>query len=162
MPLWASLLKFMNAQRGSAGRVGFLGPLLYAPQRGLSGSTVGTLGCTDVTSGRNDTDQLGGYSAGVGYDAISGWGVPNGQKLLAALGSTSSSFTSSGSGRPGKKRKPPPQRSARETERLRTECGWHRCGAAQHSVSAYCGSRNIVLESSCTDGAAFGWFTITA
>ncbi len=102
-PLWASLVTLINAQRGTAGRVGFLGPLLYAPPSGSSGSTIGTLGCTDVTTGQNDTDKVGGYSAGAGYDAISGWGVPNGQKLVAALGSASGSA----GGASGKKPKPP-------------------------------------------------------
>ena len=105
-PLWASLLTLINAQRGSAGRVGYVAPLLYAPPSGGSGATVGTQGCTDVTSGQNDTDKVGGYSAGAGYDAISGWGVPNGQQLLAALGGAPTS-TGSGSGS-GKKPAPKP------------------------------------------------------
>ena len=102
-PLWASLITLINAQRGSAGRIGYLSPLLYAPPSNSSGTTIGALGCTDVTSGQNDTDKVGGYSAGVGYDAISGWGVPNGQKLLVAIGSASGPTT----GRSGKKPKPP-------------------------------------------------------
>jgi kumamolisin len=105
-PLWASLLTLINAQRGTAGRVGYFAPLLYAPPTGGSGATIGTQGCTDVTSGQNNTDKVGGYTAGTGYDAVSGWGVPDGQKLVAALAGSTSSPTSGGTGAT-KKPKPP-------------------------------------------------------
>lgn len=85
-PLWASLITLINEQRGAGNRIGYLTPLLYQTQSGASaGSTVGTQGCTDVDSGNNTTDAIGGYSAGPGYDAVSGWGTPNGKKLQAAL-----------------------------------------------------------------------------
>jgi kumamolisin len=104
-PLWASLVTLINAQRGAAGPVGYLSPLLYAPPTGKTGSTVGALGCTDVTSGDNDTDSVGGYSAAVGYDAASGWGTPNGKNLLAALASIGSSGSSGGK-KPTKPKRP--------------------------------------------------------
>ena len=52
-----------------------------------SGSTIGEAGCTDITSGNNASHpQPGkGYVASQGYDAVTGWGVPNGKALLAAL-----------------------------------------------------------------------------
>jgi len=84
-PLCASLIALMNAARGPGKRVGFLTPVLYQGNGGTTGTPVGTLGCTDVTSGENTTDAIGGYPAGKGYDAVSGWGTPNGKKLLAAL-----------------------------------------------------------------------------
>ena len=38
------------------------------------------------TQGNNASPQPGvGYHAGIGYDAVSGWGVPNGQALLDSL-----------------------------------------------------------------------------
>ncbi len=44
------------------------------------------MGCTDVTSGNNTSSTLGkGYSAGPGFDAVTGWGVPDGTALLQAL-----------------------------------------------------------------------------
>lgn len=46
---------------------------------------VGAIGCTDVTHGNNLTAQVGGYTAGPGYDAVSGWGTPNGKKLAQAI-----------------------------------------------------------------------------
>jgi kumamolisin len=41
----------------------------------------------DITVGNNDTDGLlgGQYKAGPGWDACTGWGVPDGGKLLTAL-----------------------------------------------------------------------------
>ncbi len=84
-PLCASLIALMNAARGPGKRVGFLTPVLYQGKGGSTGTPAGALGCTDVTSGDNTTDAIGGYQAGKGYDAVSGWGTPNGKKLLAAL-----------------------------------------------------------------------------
>jgi kumamolisin len=85
-PLVAALIALLNSKRPPDDRVGYLTPVLYQPRNGAStGPTVGTLGCTDVVSGNNTTAQAGGYSAGPGYDAASGWGTPNGVKLQAAL-----------------------------------------------------------------------------
>ena len=82
-PLVASLVARMNAATGT--RFGYLTPRLYQSVAGTNGQTVGSAGCTDVTSGNNKTAHAGGYSAGPGYDCASGWGTPNGVKLLAAL-----------------------------------------------------------------------------
>ena len=41
--------------------------------------------CTDIVVGDNVTDQIGGYAAGDGYDAVTGWGTPNGVALMKAL-----------------------------------------------------------------------------
>jgi len=84
-PLWASLIALLAGAPARPWKPQFLAPLLYAT--GSSGQPVGASGCTDVTSGDNTSSTLGkGYSAGPGFDAVSGWGVPNGAKLLAALG----------------------------------------------------------------------------
>ena len=53
--------------------VGWLNPLLY-------GALAGSGALRDITSGDN-----GGYTAGAGWDACTGWGVPVGARLLAAL-----------------------------------------------------------------------------
>ncbi len=85
-PLVAALVARLNANRPPDKRLGYLTPVLYqARGGGNSGPTVGSLGCTDVTKGKNTTAHAGGYSAGPGYDAASGWGTPNGVKLQAAL-----------------------------------------------------------------------------
>jgi kumamolisin len=70
-PLWAGLIALMNQKLGQP--VGFLNPLLY-------GSLAGKGLFDDITSGNN-----GAYSAGAGWDACTGWGSPNGTKLLNAL-----------------------------------------------------------------------------
>jgi kumamolisin len=82
-PLWASLITLINAARGQGKRIGYLTPLLY--QNAAGGSTLGAAGCTDIVSGDNNTATVGGYNAGPGYDAVSGWGTPNGMALAAAL-----------------------------------------------------------------------------
>ncbi len=83
-PLVASLLTLINAGRPAANRVGYLTPVLYQSNGG-NGTTVGAASCTDVQSGENVTDKIGGYTAGPGYDAVSGWGTPNGKKLASAI-----------------------------------------------------------------------------
>jgi kumamolisin len=84
-PLCAALIARINAKRPRTKPVGYLTPALYQPVAGDKKKTIGAMGCTDVTSGNNSTASCGGYSAGRGYDAMSGWGTPNGRKLLAAL-----------------------------------------------------------------------------
>jgi kumamolisin len=69
-PLWASLIARLNQGLGS--RVGFLNPTLY------SSLASGVL--NDITSGNN-----GAYAAGPGWDACTGFGSPNGTRLLAGL-----------------------------------------------------------------------------
>jgi kumamolisin len=71
-PLWAGIIALTNQKLGH--HVGFLNPLLY-------GTVVGTGSFQDITSGNN-----GDYSAKVGWDPCTGWGTPNGGKLLKALG----------------------------------------------------------------------------
>ena len=88
-PLWAGLVARLNQQLGTP--AGFLTPLLYP-------SAVSTSGFNDVTSGNNDiTGQIGGYNAGPGWDACTGWGSPKGTALAAALGA-SGGGSGSGSG----------------------------------------------------------------
>ena len=83
-PLWASLIALMAGSSQQAWKPQFLAPLLYAD--GAGGEAVGANACVDVTSGSNTTTSLGkGYSAGPGFDAVSGWGVPGGSALLSAL-----------------------------------------------------------------------------
>jgi kumamolisin len=71
-PLWAGLVALINQKLGRP--VGFLNPLLY-------GSLAGRGLFNDIVTGNN-----GAYAAGPGWDACTGWGSPNGNKLLKALG----------------------------------------------------------------------------
>lgn len=70
-PLYAGLVALLNQKLPQ--HVGWLNPLLYGP---LAGNGA----MRDITRGDN-----GGYTAGAGWDACTGWGVPVGSKLLAAL-----------------------------------------------------------------------------
>jgi kumamolisin len=69
-PLWAALIARLN--QGLNARCGYLNTILYAQ------FATGVL--NDITSGNN-----GAYSAGVGWDACTGLGSPQGQRLLHAL-----------------------------------------------------------------------------
>jgi kumamolisin len=85
-PLIASLVALINAARGAGKRIGYLTPLLYQSSNGSPGApTIGAIACRDVVSGDNITAKVGGYTSEHGYDAVSGWGTPDGGKLLAAL-----------------------------------------------------------------------------
>ena len=81
-PLWASLIARL---RGAGKQVGYLTPQLYQPSATSGGKPVGAAGCNDITSGNNDTAAAGGYAAGPGYDAVTGWGSPIGTKLAQLL-----------------------------------------------------------------------------
>jgi kumamolisin len=83
-PLWAALITLINAALPASQAQRFLTPLLY--QNGADGKPRGSA-CRDIVVGQNaSSPQPGvGYSASAGYDAVTGWGVPDGQALLAAL-----------------------------------------------------------------------------
>ncbi|HEY2335485.1 MAG TPA: S53 family peptidase [Solirubrobacterales bacterium] len=84
-PLWAALLaRIAAAGKPSAGPA-FLAPLLY--QNGSNGKPLGANACVDITKGDNASQpQPGvGYKATPGFDAVSGWGAPDGEKLLESL-----------------------------------------------------------------------------
>ena len=77
-PLWASLIARINAIMGK--RVGNFNALLYT--KFGPGNVL-----RDITAGNNDVEGLlnGQYPAGPGWDACTGWGAPDGKKLLAAF-----------------------------------------------------------------------------
>ena len=77
-PLWASLIARINKATGT--RAGNFTALLYQKW-----GPAGVL--RDITIGNNDTDGLlnGQFAAKAGWDAATGWGVPDGGKLLAAI-----------------------------------------------------------------------------
>jgi kumamolisin len=107
-PLVGALITLINGSLKAPNRTGYLNPVLYqaaagaaAPGAGATagagaagtgstagataGATIGATCCTDVTSGDNKTAKAGGYSAGTGYDAVSGWGTPIGTELEKAI-----------------------------------------------------------------------------
>ena len=77
-PLWAALIARLAA---AGANVQYLTPLLYQP----GGNPLGARACNDIKVGNNDSAPIGGYSAGTGFDPASGWGSPDGQKLLNGL-----------------------------------------------------------------------------
>jgi kumamolisin len=81
-PLWAGLIARLN----KAGKpVQYATPLFYQSNPRTNNQPLGSLVCNDITQGNNDTAAAGGYSAGSGYDAVTGWGSPNGANLLNYL-----------------------------------------------------------------------------
>ena len=84
-PMWAALVARINAGLSPAKRQRFLTPLLYKTLTG--GQSVGRVSSRDITSGDNASHpQPGnGYEAGTGFDAVTGWGVPDGATLLKSL-----------------------------------------------------------------------------
>jgi kumamolisin len=82
-PLVAAMVALINAQLGRGLKVGYLTPLLYQPA--ADGHPMGASVCSDVVSGSNATAKTGGYSAQLGYDAVCGWGTPDGIQLMQAL-----------------------------------------------------------------------------
>jgi kumamolisin len=81
-PLWAALIARINQNLPKGKRVGYLTPVLY---QASGNSTVGAVACRDIISGDNKTSAVGGYSSGSGFDAVTGWGTPLGDKLLEEL-----------------------------------------------------------------------------
>ena len=84
-PLWAALVARVNAALPPAKQQRFVTPLLY--RNGKRGVPIGQHATRDVTSGHNSSHPHPGrgYRARPGFDAVGGWGVPDGVKLLNAL-----------------------------------------------------------------------------
>lgn len=77
-PRWAGFLALVNQQAVAGGNstLGFINPAIYSIGKGASYHS----GFHDITSGSNNK-----YSAGPGYDLVTGWGSPNGTGLINAL-----------------------------------------------------------------------------
>jgi len=79
-PLWAGLLA--RIYQGLGKNLGYINPLLY--------EKIGPQGVLRaITEGQNGIHGVKGYSAGPGWNACTGWGTPNGRKLLTALSTIS-------------------------------------------------------------------------
>lgn len=77
-PTWAGFALLYNQKALAAGRpkLGFANPALYQIGSGSGRASA----FHDVTSGSN-----GAYTAGIGYDNVTGWGSPIGDGLATAL-----------------------------------------------------------------------------
>ncbi len=73
-PVWAGFCALINEARATANKpfLSFLSPLIYP--------LLGTACLRDITAGSN-----GAYTAGAGYDRVTGIGVPNVAELMKAL-----------------------------------------------------------------------------
>ncbi|MDA4136343.1 MAG: protease pro-enzyme activation domain-containing protein [Thaumarchaeota archaeon] len=76
--LWAGIIGIILQARGGAA-LGNFAPALWQ----LASSASYSADFHDVTSGSN-----GGYSAGTGWDPVTGWGTPIASNLIASLAST--------------------------------------------------------------------------
>ncbi|KAJ6494306.1 subtilisin-like protein [Mycena sanguinolenta] len=78
-PIFASIVAAVNDARIAAGKspVGFINPALYSPA--LQGAF------NDVKVGSNPGCQTQGFPAAPGWDAVSGLGTPNFEKMKAAF-----------------------------------------------------------------------------
>lgn len=84
-PLWAALIARVNAKLPRGKQQRFLTPLLYQK---IDGEPRGSLVCRDISDGTNNTSSPlpdKGYTVGSGYDAVTGWGAPDGMALLKSL-----------------------------------------------------------------------------
>ena len=74
--MWAGLVAILN--QGLGHKLGFFNPLLY--------ENLGPAGIfRSVLSGHNGSEDLSGFCAGPGWNAATGWGTPDGAKLLQTL-----------------------------------------------------------------------------
>jgi subtilase family serine protease len=81
-PRWAGFLALAN-QQGDGSLLGFLNPTLYGLGQSANYGNV----LHDITSGDNfNSGSPDLFSDVTGYDLVTGWGSPNGQGLLNALG----------------------------------------------------------------------------
>jgi len=88
-PLWAGVIALADQQAGQ--HLGFVNPAIYAIARGPAYHQA----FHDVVTGDNSvlwpTGVFVGYSAGPGWDPVTGWGSPNAQYLVPLLARTARS-----------------------------------------------------------------------
>ncbi|MEV5878123.1 S53 family peptidase [Streptomyces sp. NPDC052101] len=84
-PLWASLIARINALLPPEKQQRFFTPLLY--QSGANGTPLGQAACRDIAVGHDNASNppAVGYPVKQGFDAVTGWGVPDGVALLKGL-----------------------------------------------------------------------------
>ena len=82
-PLWAAVIALADQEAGR--HLGFVDPALYAIARGSAYHRA----FHDVVTGDNSvlwpTGVFTGYSAGPGWDPVTGWGSPDAQYLVPLL-----------------------------------------------------------------------------
>jgi hypothetical protein len=86
--MWAGVSRLI-AQAQGVTRLGNINSRLYE----LGNLQSASSGLHDVTAGNNANNGIPGYSAGVGYDLVTGWGSPDIAKLVAAFPGAAASTT---------------------------------------------------------------------
>jgi subtilase family serine protease len=88
-PLWAAIIALADQQAGQ--RLGFINPAIYHIARGPDYHHA----FHDIVTGDNSvlwpTGVFTGYTAGPGWDPVTGWGSPNAQYLVPVLAHTARS-----------------------------------------------------------------------
>ncbi|MGC2757775.1 MAG: hypothetical protein WA217_14630, partial [Candidatus Binatus sp.] len=87
-PMWSGVSRLI-AQAQGVTRLGNINSRLYE----LGNLQSPSSGLHDVTTGNNANNSIPGYSAGVGYDLVTGWGSPDIAKLVAAFPGAAASTT---------------------------------------------------------------------
>jgi subtilase family serine protease len=86
-PLWAALIALANQRAGHD--LGFVNPAIYRIGRSPAYHSA----FHDITTGNNTviiaSTTVTGYSAGPGWDPVTGWGTPDASVLVPLLGRTS-------------------------------------------------------------------------
>ncbi len=77
-PLWAGYSRVLAAASNHA-RLGLLNPAIYS----LANAGLGADGIEDVVSGSNTYNGVAGYTAGPGYDQVTGWGSVDMKKFAS-------------------------------------------------------------------------------
>jgi subtilase family serine protease len=90
-PLWAGVIALADQQAGQ--HLGFVNPAIYA----IAGGPAYHQAFHDVVTGDNSvlwpTGVFAGYTAGPGWDPVTGWGSPNAQYLVPLLAHAARSGT---------------------------------------------------------------------
>lgn len=83
-PLYAGLAARLNERMNKPS--GFMNTAIYTAGGKISTTTGGVASSVDlfndIASGNNSVDKVIGYQAGPGWDAVTGWGSPDGLNLL--------------------------------------------------------------------------------
>jgi subtilase family serine protease len=80
-PQWAGMIAIANQMNGGH-PLGFINPSLYK----IGHSSHYAADFFDVTTGNNQVDPtIPGFSAGTGWDPVTGWGTPRASKLIPDL-----------------------------------------------------------------------------
>src|SRR5216683_4242788 len=94
-PLWAGLAKLIAQKHGT--RLGNMNPKIY--QLGALNSAARS-GLRDVTTGNNNWNGVTGFTAGTGYDQVTGWGTADMATFATAFAGTSPTPTPTPTGTP--------------------------------------------------------------